>query len=236
MAKTLLDGVNEVLKRTDTLDFNDRLTVLTGDESKQSWVDIAVQLWNEAVDQLFSETGVPRPQILAEDVITLQENLRDYFLADDLVRLHWPLLDETNGRYIGEYPGGYMSMVNTQIVPSNYTGVPIAAAIRPTDGALYLDRAPSALEDGLVYKYRYDRDTVLEIAQDEFPFTDAVFRAMAPVVAELWKRSQKGPAAFDRAVYTQNYGRACRLLRSEQPRMSYRTIAYRADVSDPYNG
>lgn len=236
MAKTLLDGVNEVLKRTDTLDFNDRLTSLTSDEAKQSWIDIAVQQWNEAVDQIYSETGVPRPMNLAEDVITLQEDLREYFLADDLVRLHWPMIDETNGRYITEHPGGYMGMVNSQINPSSYTGLPLTAAIRPTDGALYLDRSPSVNEDGYAYKYRYDRDTVLEIAQDEFPFTDAVFRAMVPVVAQLWTRQQKGASAFDRAVYTQSYGRACRLLRTEQPRMSYRVTGSKSDASDPYNG
>ena len=236
MAKTLLDGVNEVLKRTDTLDFNDRLTSLTGDEAKQSWIDIAVQQWNEAVDQIYSETRVPRPRILSEDVITLQEDLREYFLADDLVRLHWPMLDETNGRHISEHPGGYLGMVNSQITPASYTGLPLTAAIRPTDGALYIDRSPTANEDGYTYKYRYDRDTVLEIAQDEFPFADAVFRAMVPVVAQLWTRAQKGAAAFDRGVYTQAYGRACRLLRSEQPRMSYRPIGYKRDDADPYHG
>jgi hypothetical protein len=230
----LLQGVNEVLKRTNSLDLGSPLTSLT-DQSKQGWIDLAVQIWNEMVDQIYTETGTPRPTVLEEDVISLAEGVRTYPLAYDLVRLHFPLHDETNGWFITEYPGGYMSLVTSQPQPENHTGLPLCAAIRPDTGELYLDRIPTENEDELLYKYRYEKDLVLTFATDEFPFSDAVFRALVPAVAQLWKRERKGPESFDGGVFRQSYGRACRMLRQLPPRESYRPM-YSPNETDPFSG
>ena len=230
----LLQGVNEVLKRTNSLDLGAPLTSLT-DQSKQGWIDLAVQLWNEMIDQIYTETATPRPTVLNEDVIQLSKCRRSYDLAFDMVRLHYPLHEETQGWFITEFPGGYLALVNSQLQPDNFTGMPTCAAIRPDTGELYLDRIPTDNEDGLVFKYRYERDMVVELATDEFPFNAAITRALVPAVAQLWKRERRGPESFDGGVFRQSYGRACRMLRQLPPRDSYRAMAT-VNQTDPYHG
>jgi len=230
----LLQGVNEVLKRTNSLDLGSQLTSLR-DQSKQGWIDLAVQIWNEMIDQIYTETNTPKPTVLQEDYLNLIEGSRSYPLAWDLVRLHFPLHDETNGRFITEYPGGYMSLVTSQPQPDTHTGMPICAAIRPDTGELYLDSIPTEDEDGLLYKYRYEKDLAMSLPTDEFPFPDSVARALVPAVAQLWKRERKGPDSFDGGVFRQAYGRACRMLRQLPPRDSYRPMMS-PNETDPYYG
>src|SRR5690606_17922535 len=103
-----------------------------------------------------------------EGTITLVANDREYALADGLVQLHWPLLDETNGQYITPYPGGFMQMKIDQPYPDNETGLPMFGAINPQNGELYLDKLPTANEAGRVYTYWYDKDISLSAAADEF--------------------------------------------------------------------
>lgn len=219
MAKTLLNGVNDVLKRVRIIRGQvGELSTLT-DSGRQGWIDIATQAWNESVEQLYETSDIPLPMELGESTITLVTSDRDYALASDLNVLRFPLLDETNGQVIREYPGGYINLVNEQIFPASYTGLPYFAAIRPTDGELYLDRIPTSDENGNVYKYRYDKDVSLSLAADTFPFADAVYRAMVPVVAEVWKREER--KEFDDDMYRQNMGRASRLLRQQPMRTSW---------------
>jgi hypothetical protein len=184
---TLLQGVNEVLKKVSVIQGDTGAVTSLSDSAKQVWIDLAVQSWNEAIDQLYSISDKPKPNELAKASITLATGDRDYALNSAVVQLHWPLLDETNGRQIHEYPNGYMQMIKDQQFPASYTGVPYLGAIDPTNGELYLNAIPTSEENGLVYQYWYDKDLSLSAATDTFPFTDAVFRALVPVVADLWK-------------------------------------------------
>lgn len=232
---SLLDGVNEVLQRVHQIDTNGSLTTLTN-EGKQTQIDLAVQVWNEQIDQLFTDTSTPHPNQLAENTITLATSDRDYALESDLIRIHWPLLDETNGRYITEYPGGYMALAIGQPIPSNETGLPTRGAIRPTDGELYLDRIPTANENGFVYKYRYDKDTSLSLAADTMPFNDAVFRSLVPAVAEIWKLYRMGKESFSNGSYRQSMGRAARILTETQPIDSWAPRGMRLNSTlDPFH-
>src|SRR3990167_4966403 len=166
--KTLLNGVNEVLKRAKLIQGDaGALTSLT-DSARQLWVDTIIQCWNEVVGELYRETGTPVPTMIAEGTITLATNDRDYALAGGAGNdvLYFPLVDETNGQYIYEYSGGWMKLRQDQAIPADYTGLPNYGAIDPTDGELYLDRIPTATENGLVYKYRYQKDGVLDSAAD----------------------------------------------------------------------
>lgn len=208
MAKTLLDGVNEVLKRVKIV--RGDTGVLTGltDATVQTHIDLAVQMWNESLDDLYTDTI--KPKELAESTLTLVTGDRDYALQTDLVELKFPLIDETNGNYIFEWKRGYMDLVTIQNVPSSWEGLPYYAVIRPTDGELYMDRIPTAEENGRVYKYRYDKDIVLSLAADTMPFTDAVFRAMVPVVAQKFSRERK--RAFNAEEFSAALGRAAALL------------------------
>lgn len=216
--KTLLNGVNEVLKKAKLIQGDSgSLTTLT-DSPRQIWVDSAVQAWNEAIEELYTTIEEPLPEVLAEATITLANGDRDYAL-NVYNTLYWPFLDETNGQYIYEFNGSYLDMVNSQTVPADYTGLPLYGVIRPTDGQVYLDRIPSATEVGLIYKYRYMKDFSVSTAAATFPFKDSVFRAMVPAVAELFNLIHKHE--FQEGIYRMNIARAARLVRGLPPITSY---------------
>ena len=229
--KTLLNCVNEVLKRVKIINSNGLLTSLTH-TGKQNYIDITVQCWNETIDQLYRDIKEPRPNILTEATITLVTGQRNYQLATDMNLLHWPLLDETNGQYIVKYPGGYMKLVSNQSIPANYTGLPELGAIRPTDGQLYLDRIPTSNENGNIYKYRYNKDTELSLLTDNVPFNDIVFRALVPAVAEKWKLENK--KEFNGGVFKRSIGTAAGYLRKTPSNNSWTPQYGGNNVTDPY--
>ena len=230
--KTLLNAVNETFKRVQLIQGDSGLLTTLTDSARQIYIDSAVQLWNEAIDELYTTAEVPHPNELAESTITLVTSTRAYVLNASLIQLRFPLLDETNGRFIEEYPGGYMQLVIDQPFPANETGLANFAVIRPTDGYLYLDKIPTSVENGLVYKYRYDKTLELTAAASTVPFNDTVFRAMVPAVAELWKRNHQRD--FDSAMYRASVGRASRLLTNKQLRESWLPVQIPVSNSDPF--
>jgi hypothetical protein len=233
VAKSLLNGVNEVLKRVHIIQGDSgELTTLT-DSARQIYIDLAVQVWNEQIDEIYAKTSIALPNSLVEATITLVTSDRDYALAADLVQLRYPLLDRTNGQYITEYPGGYETMAADQNFPNNYTGLPTSAAIRPTDGELYMNNIPTANENGNIYTYLYDKDTVLSIAADTVPFKDAVFRAMVPAVAESWKKARR--QRFSQTNYNNAMARAATLLSQNQLRNKYIPTKINFSSTDPFH-
>lgn len=218
MAKTLLNAVNDILKRTGRIAGDSgELDSLT-DSARQKWIDNAVQVVNEGIEELYSSSGVPLPNEQAEGTITLAANTRAYTLASDLVQLRWPFIDKTNNQYLTEYPGGYDAMLVNDPEQDD-TGLPHWGAIRPTDGKLHLDRDPTSVEAGRVYTYQYDKDISLSLAADTFPFSDAVYRGMLPAWVQLWERDNNNE--FDNALFRASIGRAARLITQLQPREHY---------------
>ena len=212
MSKKLIDGVNDVLKRAQIVNSNNQLTSLTN-SGKQVFIDCAVQSWGEAVDQIYSKAKLQMPNQAEEDSITLVSGVREYDLPCDMVQIRWPLHEETEGRFINKYPGGYTELKNALVQPANYTGQPTAGAISPVDGTLFIDMLPSASEAGNEYKFTYWKDLTLSKANDVFPFSDTVFRALVPVVTEVWKYYQNN--RYTNEIAKVNYGRAVRALRQE---------------------
>lgn len=218
MAKTLLNGVNEILKRVSVIGGDaGALTSLT-DAARQPAVDIAVQVINEGIDGLYSQSNIPLSTEQKEGTITLVAGTRAYSLASDLVQLRWPFIDKTNSQKLEEYPGGYNAILQADMEQDD-TGLPQYGAIRPTDGKLHLDRAPTSAEAGRIYTYQYDRDTVLSAAADAMPFSDAVFRAMVPCWVQLWKRERQNE--FDGDLFNAMLGQAASLMTQKQMRSSY---------------
>jgi hypothetical protein len=218
MAKTLLNGLNEIFKRVSLIAGDaGALTSLT-DSARQTAIDQGVQVINEANDELFTVSEIPMPNEQAESTLVLVTGTRAYTLATDLVQLRWPMIDKTNSQLLQEYPGGYNAMLLGDMEQDD-AGLPQYGVVRPTDSKLHLDRAPSSAENGRIYTYQYDKDLVLDEAADNFPFRDAVFRAMVPVYVQLFKRENRNE--FDEALYRVNLGRASRVLTQRQPRESY---------------
>lgn len=218
MAKTLLNSVNEILTRTGIIAGDaGELTTLT-DSSRQRAVDVAIQVVNEGIEELYSASNMPLPNEQAESTITLVTSTQAYTLATDLVQLRWPMVDKTNTQFIYEYPGGYNQLLLDDPEQDD-TGLPHYGTIRPTDGKLYLDRAPTSADNGNVYTYQYDKDISLSAASDTVPFSDAAFRAMVPAWVQLWKREVRNE--FDGDLFKVSIGRAARLATQVQVRTSY---------------
>lgn len=217
MAKTLLNGVNDLLKLAQIIQGESQQFTTLTDRSRQTAIDVAVMAWNWIIDELYRSNEGAFTAEAKESTITLATNTREYTLPTDLVLIRWPLINETTGQVIDFYPGGYEGMRNDQLIPADYTGLPMAACINPTNNKLRLECAPTADENGLVYKMLYDKDTVMSAASDSFPFSDAVYRAALHAAHQLWRRSQQ--KAFDEAVFKTSLARAATLL-TQKPRSS----------------
>ena len=218
MAKTLLNGINEILKRAQVVAGDAAaLTTLT-DSARQHWIDVAQQSINESIIDLFTAGNQPLPNSQAESSISLVTSTRAYTLASDLVQLRWPIRDKTNSQYLFEYPGGYNALLDSDIEQDD-TGLPIYGCIRPTDGKLYLDRTPTSAENGRVYTYQYDKSLLMTTASATMPFNDDVFTAMVPAWVELWRRTVRHE--FDQQAYKNYMGAAGRMLIQQQQRSSW---------------
>jgi hypothetical protein len=218
MAKTLLNAVNETLKRVNQIAGDAGLLASLTDSARQHMIDIAVQVTNEGNIDLYAVSDMAMPNEQAESFITLATGDRDYALAADLVMLRWPLIDKTNNQYLTQFPGGYNRML-VHDPEQDDTGLPQYAAIRPTDAQLFLDRAPTSVENGRIYTYQYDKSLLLTAAANTVPFTDEVFAMMVPVWTQLWKREMRNE--FDAELYKKNLGVASALLSRIPRRTSY---------------
>ena len=184
---------------------------------------------------IYQESREPQPTELASHTITLVEGDRDYDLPDNLVQIHWPLKNETNGYFITESDDGYLGLFKRQIVPDNYIGRPHSATIRPTDGRLYMDFIPDAQSAGLQYTLLYDKELIMSLADDIFPFNDTIYTVLIDAAVELWRYKQKG--RFNEGIYTRRVSQASRLLTKEQPRQKYSPKRHRySNYSDPFHG
>lgn len=218
MAKTLLDGVNEILKRVNVIAGDAAVLTTLTDSARQHPIDIAVQVINEGIDELYSVSNRPIPKEQAESTITLVTGTRKYSLASDLLQLRFPLIDKTNTQFIFEYNDGYNGLLMLD-PEQNDTGQPHWGAISPVNGYLHLDRAPTSNENGRVYTYQYDKNLALSAAADTVPFNDASFRAMVPAWVQLYKREMRNE--FDTELFRNSIGRAARYAIMVEPRSSY---------------
>jgi hypothetical protein len=216
--KTLLDAVNEILRRSGLVAGDAALLTSLTDSARQVSIDQAIQVINEGIDELYSLSPEPVPTGQKQGTITLIAGTRAYSMATDLSQLLWPMIDKTSLQLIYEFPGGYNSIL-TWDRGQNFTGLPHFAAISPVDDTIYLDRTPTSAEAGKVYTYQYDRNTAVSAAADLVPFGDPVFRAMVPAWVQLFKRERRDQ--FDKELFDASLGRAARLATQGQPRSTY---------------
>lgn len=236
MPKTLVEGVNDLLVKVGVLD-NDTLLATLTDPARQTYIDSAIQSLNETLDRLFALPQMPtRPNQISERTIVLTTGDQDYELHESLVRLlpEFGLVDEENNHVISilDDPDAYRRMVIGDLEQDD-TGQPSIACIRPTDGQLWLDRAPTADYDGREYKYRFERDQGLSAATDEFPFTDPVYRGVVLAAAELWKKENKN--SFSGPLYNAALAQAAgRLTRTPARRKWLDKDRRSGNPTDPF--
>lgn len=235
MAKTLLDGVNDVLKNNGLIAGEDgELSTLT-DNPRQTEIDVAIQCWNSLIVEVFDFADEPVPMEVDSTTITLATDDVDYDLPSNLVQIRWPLKNETYGYYITQYEGGWDQMFRDQGIPGNYTGRPQAAAIRPTDGRLVMEYIPTSQENGLAYTLLYDKELIMSAQGDEFPFNDTVYTVLLDAAIEIWRYKQKGKAAS--GIYKRKVAQAARLLTKNQRRDRWAPKRCKTprNITDPMN-
>lgn len=229
MSTTLLQGVNKVLRRVQVITSD--ITSLTS-SGKQPWIDACVGAWNEAMIDLYATAEMPYPSQSSSSTITLVTSTRSYSLASDLIKLHWPLHDQTNGQYISEYEGGFLQLQQEEYFTSEYTGLPYRGAIDPTDGTIYLDYIPTSTENGRVYTYYYDKNLEMSATTDVFPFNNHVYIMLARAVAELWRLEVK--YQFNDGVYKKAMSNAAKALRQQPQRESWLPMRASRNTMDPF--
>lgn len=191
MAESLLSAVNRTLKAVKVIQGEDGALSSLTDAAKQGFIDIAVDKINMVTREIYRLRGEPLPIGTGTGNITLVSGTREYTLPTALIRIRWPLIQQTAGYKIHEYPGGYEAMWRDQAIPTQYTGRPNFAAVNPSTGDLRMDNTPTANEDSEVYVVFYDKSLTLALAADTFPFHDDAVIAMIPAVAELWRADQR---------------------------------------------
>lgn len=212
---TLLTAVNAVLNRTSITSASGEVASLTN-SGKQVYIDTIVQIWNEVTDTACNMMGIPHIGETGTSTITLVTDTREYAIPSDLVQIRWPLIDYTNGHYIREWPGGYEQMRIDQFTPAEWTGLPYAAALNPTTNMLRMDRTPTSAENGNQYNLLYDKDLAISADADTIPFNDAVYRALVPVVTEVFERRNRND--FDEQEYRSNLSRALSFMNKQNRR------------------
>ncbi len=235
MAKDLLDGVNEVFKKTNVLDSDTGVLTSLSDSGRQTQIDIAIQSINEALDDLYDLPELSKPKQMREATITLADGVKSHSLHSKsvMLRREYHLIDETNNHIIHLLDErGYRQQIFGDLDQDD-TGLPSSAAISPVDGRLYFNRTPTSVQAGRVYKYRYDRDLVLEDADDCFPFNDKAFRGLVEAAAQRYKFNRH--LEFSEGAYRSGLAKAARTIRGIPARRTYGKGSYRTNITDPFD-
>lgn len=240
MAVVFLQAVNASLKRarviqgdagelaTSTVTSTATGLVATGaftDSGRQTQIDLMLQMWNEAIHEVFS-VGL-FAQEAATATMTLVTAQREYDLPSDFERMAGDdyksrvLRGATTGFVLPEYPGGYARMLSDQNFATQWTGEPQAWALSPVGNAIRLDREPTSDQNGDTYNYLYEKRITFTstMATETLPFSDTVADALVPVVAEGWNRVYK--KEFDVGIFSISIRRAVEHLTQNQRRKRY---------------
>lgn len=216
MAKTLLNGVNEVLKKCGIVSSTNALSSLT-DSGKQLFIDQSVQAINETVRHLYLKCQEPMPKIVGTATLTLATDDRDYDLSiTDLSRIIWPIIDPDNDYFIWPYPGGWNALRQEKPLAADWQGRAEYAVIRPSDGQLLLDLTPTSNENGLTYEVNYEKDGLMSSASDTFPFEDSTFTDLIPAITEKFKEVRNSNP--DYGVMRMSLANAAKSLTQMYPR------------------
>lgn len=208
MSRTLLNEVNVVLKKAGLIQGSTgEITTLTV-SALQVDIDNIVKAVNTAMLDL-ARAGV-EIGLRSESSITLVATQREYTVAATFIEMaDTTLIDETNGQRLTPYPGGFYQMRNMQVIPANFTGLPIFWTINPTNGKIRIDTAPTASDAGRIYKYIYKGTLLMSAATDVFPLKDDAVEALEDCIEQQYSRHRKGQ--FDQAAYQTSIGRAAQI-------------------------
>lgn len=210
MSRTLLQQVNAVLKKASVIQGSTgELSTLT-DSALQVDIDLVVKAWNAALAELF-RSGI-KINALTEGTLTLVTDTREYAVPSNFVEMADPaFLDNTNGNRLVPFPGGYTALRQHLLIPGNFTGLPNAWVINPTNNNFMLDSQPTSGENGRAYTYIYRDTGLLSAAADTFSLRDDAVEALEDAAEQLYARHKKGQ--FDQGAYQLSIARAAQAAR-----------------------
>ena len=241
MAIVFLQFVNSVLRRTRVIqgDAGELATstvtsTATGlvatdaftDSGRQTQIDLAIQVSQEAMHHLYS-FGLMGNEA-ASATLTLADGTREYSMPSDFERFAGESREvrvfrgATTNLILTEYPGGYSQMLVDQPNATDYAGDPNHWAISPVDSTkVRIDREPTSDQDGDVYNALYEKRLALTstMATETLPFSDTVADALVPVVAEGWNRIHK--KEFDAGLFRSSVILAVETVTRNQSRIRY---------------
>ncbi len=241
MAIVFLQAVNASLKRVRVIQgdagelaTSTVTTTATGavatdafvDSGRQTQIDLMIQVWQEAQNQLFSLGLLPNEAATATMILVTAQ--REYPMPTDFERFAGKSREErvfrgaTTHLILTEYSGGYARMLRDQPNATDYTGDPQHWAISPVDGTqVRIDREPTADQNGDTYNIIYEKRLSLTatMATETLPFSDTVADALVPVVAEGWNRVMK--KEFDSGLFRSSVSLAARTVTRNQSRVRY---------------
>lgn len=224
MAYTLLQAVNKVLGRVGVIQgVSGNLTSLT-DSGRQLDVDVAVEVWNEALQDIAAENDLV-PGLSDMGTVTLANGTKEYArpsngtTSKQIELVKW--LTYPGRRFpLEEYAGGYAKMVYEQPDPTLFQGLPQSWVISPVSGFIRFDFTPTANEAGVVANVFGVPRIALTLAGDTFPVSDTVVEQLIKPVAMAWRRErQKGD--FDRESYFAGLASAMRWAVAVTPRAKW---------------
>lgn len=197
------------------------------DSSRQSEIDITLQVWNEAFHEIYG-MGMLAPEC-GTATFALVAAQREYTFPTDFQRIAGEsyetraLRGATRQWVIKEYPGGYGKMLVDQAgLASQWQGEPQYFAFSPVSiDTIRFDREPTTNEAGWTYNSLYEKRILRSstMATEAMPFNDTVTDSLVPVVAEWVMRVFKKD--FDAAQFRGSLARALEYLTQNQPRKNY---------------
>ncbi len=214
MPKTLLQAVNATLKRARIIQGDAGEIASFTDSARQNDIDLVLQLWNEIIHRMYGEGLFAKGT--DQDTIVLVDDTNntvrtEYSLASDFEEFAMNVMnDQTNGRIMTPYPGGYTQMFVNQINPTNFTGIPLHYTINPSTGDLAVSSHPQADAVGVVFTYVYKKRLSFTVETCLFPFSDTVVDSLVPAVVWMYRRDKQQD--FDQKSFNQAYNRAVSII------------------------
>ena len=218
---TLLDMVNNTMRRAGLIDSVDEVLADLTEDALQVDIDMMIDAINDVIREMHSIADL-LPWQTSIGTITLADGTKEYagptnFMAMSSSRLQ--RLDE--GMFISPYKGGYEQMFHDQTDPSQYTGQPTEWALNPVTDTIRLNATPGASEAGHVYSFLYSAEIYMSTAAQEFPFNDAVTHALQPAIVEAYRQMSDGDEEYSPITKVRSLSQAIKRLTHAPDRERY---------------
>ena len=209
---TLLDAVNNTMRRATLIDSVDEVLTDLTEDALQIDIDMTIDAINDVIREVYSVCDL-LPWQTSTGTITLVDGQKEYagpanFMAMSSTRLQ--RLDE--GMFIDPYKGGYGQMFHDQTDPGQYLGQPTEWAINPVTDAIRLNTTPTASEVGHVYSFLYSGEIYMSTAAQEFPFNDSVTHALQPAFVEAYRQMSDGDKEYSPVTKVRSISQAVKRL------------------------